>query len=334
VKSQSLSFVLPITLEENAQEFEWRDNPDKICGLRFQLLLKSFLRTFNLEELDLFLIVCPASDEKKIRDMLRRTTTDSRFQVMKELDLCPELNEQRKKGKDISGWYIQQIIKLAVANTFSTSFYLTLDNDILCRNPFSINSLIPRGKALLNVETLGVYLRAYKTRIALNEWQIKRHRLICSAGLLGYKRKWRYRHQSYGETPVLMHTNSVMDLTSFLSQRHDNWVHYLTENSGWTEDTLFFQFLEMNGSLNKFYQKGDHNTVLDLDSSVWRNSDEYNQKRDYSPRFILSCKNERAGTFVAIQSYLTTDKWLPSEYNDLDDFYSDLEEYLLDSKSF
>ena len=126
-----------------------------------------------------------------------------------------------------------------------------------------------------------------------------------------------------------MHTNSVIDLLSFLTKRHNSWFHCLTENLGWTEYTLLFQFLEMNDSLNLIYQKGDHNTLLDLESSVWKSSDKYNHNRDNSAKSILSNKNESVGTFVAIQSYLTTDKWLPSEYSDLSDFYSDLEEHLL-----
>ena len=261
--------------------------------------------------------------------MLDEITKDSRFQVINELDFCPELNELKKNDKDIPGWYIQQIIKLSAAKVFSTSFYLTLDSDILCRKPFDINSLMPEGKALLNIETLGVYLSIYKLRVVFNEWLIKRNRLIRSARLLGYRRKWCYRNQYYGETPVLMHTNSVIDLLSFLSKRHNSWFHCLTENLGWTEYTLLFQFLEMNDSLNLIYQKGDHNTLLDLESSVWKSSDKYNHNRDNSAKSILSNKNESVGTFIAIQSYLTTDKWLPSEYSDLSDFYSDLEEHLL-----
>lgn len=332
MNSQSLSFVLPVALKENFQAIKWRNDPNTVSGLRFQLLLKSFLRAFDLKELALFLVVCPASDEEDIRSMLRRATMDSRFQVMNEFDICPELEERKKNGKSIPGWYVQQIVKLAAANTFSTRFYLTLDSDILCRKPFSVNSLIPGEKALLNVETLGVYLRAYKIKVALDEWRIKRHRLFCSARLLGYRRKWRYRHRSYGETPVLMHTESVRDLMSFLSKRHASWIHCLTEKRGWTEYTLLFQFMELNGCLNKHYQKSNHNTVLDLDSSVWKNSDQYKHKRDFSPEFILSRRNEKAGAFVAIQSYLAADKWLPSTYANVTSFYADLERHLFDQE--
>ena len=91
---QTLSFVLPITLQENTRETKWRNNPDHLCALRFQFLLRSFLRTFKLEQLDQFLIVCPASDEEEVRDLLGKD-------VKKSL----ELKESPDKGvfvKDLS----------------------------------------------------------------------------------------------------------------------------------------------------------------------------------------------------------------------------------------
>lgn len=328
MNSQLLSFVLPITLKEKVLNHKWRDAPDTACAQRFQLLLRSFLRAFDLEELDQFLIVSPATDEEEIRGMLRKVTTDTRFQVVNEHAICPELAEARKSGVVIAGWYIQQIIKLAVAKAIKTSFYLTLDSDIVCRKPFSISSLIPEGRALVNIENPRVFLNIYKESFAQNEWQIKRFWLNNSARLLGYRRKERYHYQSYGETPVLMHTQSVLDLMAHLSQRHVCWVQCLTSNLGWTEYTLFFQFLEMGDKLEGLYRRVDHNTVLDLEASVWKNSDQYKLSRDYSPKSILACRNERAGAFIAIQSYLATERWLPPEYTELSDFYADLAEQL------
>lgn len=326
---QLLSFVVPITLKEKVLNLKWRDVSDSACGLRFQLLLQSFLKGFDLRELDRFLVVCPASDEEEVRAMLHKATTDPRFQVVSELAICPELAVAKERGRAIPGWYVQQILKLAAARTIESDFYLTLDSDIVCRKPFSVGSLFPDGKALCNVETPKIYQALYKEEAAGEEWRIKRNRLLSSAGLLGYRRKELYRFQSYGETPVLMHVSSVRDLLQFLSRRHGSWFRCLAANRGWTEYSLYFQFLEMQGGLEGLYLKADHNGVLDLEGSVWKNNDQYQGLRDNSPKSILTGRDESAGPFVAIQSYLATKQWLPSEYQDLGGFYADLNAHLL-----
>lgn len=329
---RSLSFVLPITLRENLQHFTWRGAPDTACGLRCRLLLRSFLRAFPLAELAQFLIVCPAADKEQIRAILRPLTTDSRFQLIDELALCPELGEQRTREQAIPGWYIQQLLKLAAADAVTTPFYLTLDSDIVCRKPFSIASLIPAGQALLNIETPRVYRSLYKEKTAQYECEVKRRQLRHAATLLGYRRRERYHYQSYGETPVLLHTASTLDLRTFLTERYGNWFHGLAANPGWSEYSLFFQFLEMTGTLEKLYRRGDHNTVLDLESSIWKINARYKESRDNSPESLLAGKNRQAGPFVAIQSYLDSNQWLPPGYPDLPSFYAALEGRLFDRK--
>ncbi len=319
-----LSFVVPVALEEDKRGQYWRDLPDAYCSRRFQLLLDSFLRAFDARGLERFLIVCPARDLAELTRILRTRTADSRFEVMPEEHICPELEELRSSGHAVPGWYVQQILKLAAARELSVPFYLTLDSDIVCRRSFAADDLVHANQALLNLETPLVYLRSYRLRPALNELYYKYRRLFCSARLLGYLRNPRYWHRSYGETPVLMHTESVERLLAHLSRRHGDWVRCLATNSGWTEYTLLFQYLEHEGDLERFYRVCDHNAVLDLDSSVWKSSSTYRRSRDFSAT-RLADQTRNAGPFIAIQSYLPTHEWLPQRYGRLEDFYSELE---------
>jgi len=330
MKPQSLSIVLPVTLQEDVKAIDWRSAAAPAAEPAFQLLLRSFLKFFRMDELGTFLIVCPGTDKRIVRLMLKQITDDPRFEVVDELELLPRLTLLREQGHKIPGWYIQQLIKLSAANVLDSRFYLTLDSDIFCQSAFSVDNLIPAGKALLNIETPRSSLSLYRTEFSAREWKHKCVRFYGSAKLLGYRRKLSAWFHSYGETPVLMHTESVRNLLSFISERHGDWFECLTSQLNWTEYTLLFTYLEMTGGLEDFYQLADHNAVLNLEASAWRVSSEYRRARDYSPG-VFPRTVDKGGPFVALQSYLPRNGWLPSEYPDINTYYRDLETVLLNN---
>src|SRR4051812_12113619 len=93
-----------------------------------KLLVPSLQRFFGV--LGTCWVVAPARDVAH----LAGATADERFRVISETDLIPELPLYRKVlnrvGKSTgagSGWFIQQLVKLAIAKRVSTPFYLTLD---------------------------------------------------------------------------------------------------------------------------------------------------------------------------------------------------------------
>lgn len=323
--SNALSFVLPVTLKENPSKLKWRTRTDQYARLRFNLLIKSFLHHFDLDGLEKFLIICPQDHIADFCNLLRNITDDNRFEIINENEICPQLSEN---NYPIAGWYIQQILKLAAAKYMKTNFYLTLDSDIICKKHFNYSTLMLSGKAFMNIETPldydDLYLKSFSTR----EQKIKNSRLIRSSTLLNYKRKSLYKFQSYGETPAFLHTQSVLGLLNELSSLHQDWFTVLSRFKGWSEYSLYFQYLEKHNLINKLYINTGRSTVLDLDSSVWYPSATYRKKVSFTPDYILKQENSH-GYFVAIQSYLDPQDWLPENVTDMGTFYKMLEETLL-----
>lgn len=316
-----LSFVLPITLNENLSRANWRLSTDQYAELRFELLIKTFLHNFDLQELDLFLIVCPKADVEFIVKSLKGLTSDHRFVIVNEEEVCPEF---AKDTVPISGWYKQQMIKLAIANYIQTDYYLTLDSDVICSKTFSYSKLISSGKAYANIETILDYIELYSLKVGLKEWLIKFLRLRKSSKLLHYKRKLRNSSQSYGETPVLLHKQSVLGLLEELTSIHKDWFTALSSTEGWTEYTLYFQYLEKHDLLGKLYHKAGRSRVLDMDSSIWFLPGDYRKKVIFTPEYVLGGD----GIFVVIQSYLDEQGWKPKNISNVDDYYKKIEEII------
>jgi hypothetical protein len=91
--SDKLSFVLPVTLHESGMQ-SWRSSfsvntlPEK----RIDLLLKSLLQMFTLDDLEQFIIICPADQIKKIDHILSKHKIDSKFLIVDEKSICPEIS--------------------------------------------------------------------------------------------------------------------------------------------------------------------------------------------------------------------------------------------------
>src|SRR6266480_3372848 len=269
-----LSFVLPVTLHEkglsSARRNSWRHSPDDGTAIRTRLLLASFLNNFAQDDLLEFLVVCPPNDISCLSETLRSVTTDSRYRIISEDDICPDfrLAISRETG-EVNGWLAQQLIKLSVATRITSRHYVTLDSDILCVKPFAFETLINNGAALTNIESSSDYQRIYHEDSARREAAIKVRRYGTSAEILGYVRPRTLLFRFYGETPVVLQTASVLAMTEHLNKRFFcPWSRALATRSGWTEYSLYFQFLEMTGQLESVCVLAGCNAVLDLEKSV------------------------------------------------------------------
>jgi hypothetical protein len=226
------------------------------------------------------------------------------------------------------GWIVQQMIKLAIAASFTSTHYVTLDSDILCVKPFSRSSLVPGGRALTNVEKPSDFERIYTSKVCQNELRVKEERRRAAAEILGYQRPAALQHY-YGETPVVLHRQSVMALTEHVGKRlQGSWIEGLATRKSWTEYNLYFQFLEMTRQLPDLCVAGGCNGVLDLERSVWHTAASYRQLRSYDRDHFLANRSN-TGFFVAIQSWLPADQWLPARCRTLQGFYEEVEAWLL-----
>jgi hypothetical protein len=313
-----LSFVLPVTLREQVRG-QWRRSPDENTLRRTRLVLASFVKNFRQQDLLEFSLVCPAVDVLELTKVLESVTRDPRYRVVDEFTLCPHvIKAAETHGR--GGWMIQQLIKLEIAQSISSAHYVTLDSDVLCVKPFSHASLIVDGRSLTNLEYRTDYERLYSEQHRQHELTTKRERLDAAATILGYRRPDVLQH-FYGETPVVLHTQSVIELTQFLSQRlQQPWTDGLLRRQKWTEYSLYFQFLEMTGRLK---------TVLDLEKSVWLPSEGYRQRRQYDVAHFTRNLERPGGFFVVIQSWLLASNWLPARCRTVQQFYDEVEAWLL-----
>ena len=339
--ARGISFILPVTLHEKRNLVDgglsWRHAPDDCCRLRVQLMIASFLRFFSQEDLCEFKIVCPEYQMEVIKGMLRSLTTDYRYQVVSETELIGALSVGRASEPNagtlpVSGWIVQQIIKIAAAAQLHSEHYVTLDSDIICLKHFSFGDLIEGGRAWTNIETRSDYDRLYIDSFSEAEYQLKSQRCQCSALALGYTRSAAMESVFYGETPVVFHTASMIALSSHITKRFKRpWIEALAGRDclkGWTEISLYFLFLEMTGQLDSLCVRADCNRVLDLEKSVWHESRYYREARVYDQRHFMEDSPKR-GPFVAVQSWLPTRSWLPKRCDKLSEFYAELKGMLL-----
>jgi Family of unknown function (DUF6492) len=335
---QQLSFVLPVSLKESGlipgSYLSWRrDLVDAGTATRTWFLLKSFLKHFAQDDLLDFFIVCPRADMDGLSTVLASITRDARFQIVPELDVCPDIAKAvHPHTSQIDGWYAQQLLKLAISAQVRSEYYVTLDNDILCVKPFCYSTLVRGGRALTNVETPSDYEALYWAEFAAREVRTKSSRYGVAARILGYSRPSHLSARFYGETPVVVRTESVRDLASYLSDRFERpWTDALARLRRWTEYALYFQFLEMTQQLDSVCRLSGCNAVLDLPKSVWHASPRYRFPRPYDAgHFTDGVPGNGGGPFVAIQSWLSVASWLPPRCRILADFYNEVEKWCLE----
>jgi hypothetical protein len=251
-----LSFAVPVTLHEGGvarvDNRRWRHSPDTGARLRTQFLISSFVKNFNQEHLDTFMVVCPDREHSELTSLVRSITQDCRYRVLPECEICTDVGrviEPSTGQRD--GWRAQQILKLALAAKGSSEYYVTLDSDILCIKPFSCDSLLRERAAVTNGECQSDYQRLYTKQFADIETRTKMMRYTRCAEILGCGPR-AVPNVFYGETPVVLHRESVLDLLEFLGKRHRRpWSRVLAETSGWTEYSLYYLFLESAGKVNQ-----------------------------------------------------------------------------------
>jgi hypothetical protein len=321
-----ISVVLPVTLHETGVSRvaaqSWRASVDDGALLRTELLLNSFVTQFDQDDLANFFIVSPARDLARLSVIIRSITSDPRYELVPEADVCQNIHKVINSKTDfISGWRVQQMIKLAISEYVSTSHYLTLDSDILCMRRFSFNHLVTDDRAITNCETPADYLRIYTDSFAAKEIAIKMRRYARSGQLLGCPCLHVHNHRFYGETPAVLRTDMACNLRAHLTERFQRaWSEVLALERGWTEYGLYYHFLDMTGKIDACCLSGGCNTVLDLERSVWQASENYRGPRLYDADHFARSQ----GLFVAIQSWLPGSSWLPKRCKSIADFYKEV----------
>jgi hypothetical protein len=224
---------------------------------RSEILRISLRRFFS--DLGTCWIVAPDHEAAEIKSRIG----DTHYVVVAESDIVPEL----KNCQPVNGWFVQQLLKMAIADHITTDFYLTLDADVICTRPVKSADLIKQGRAL-GLRYVGDSHRKWY------DW----------ASRVLNVRASRWMHSV---TPTLVYTQAMLALQDYLAYRDGpgsvprvgffsrtnedtagNWRQYLLRSLPWTEYALYFTFLESMGMYEEFYFPGALNG-----NSVWKRDD-------------------------------------------------------------
>lgn len=211
-----------------------------------------------------------------------RVAAYPRFTVLPESSVVPELTLDRRLdaaapakkrkllGPPISGWQLQQLIKLAIADRVETDFYLTLDADVICVGTVEFGDLVVDGRAVSNRRS-DVDFRA--------RWYDSAQRV------LGMERSG-YVH---GVTPALISKDGMHELHAYLAAKApvrwwhrpaarvlrvpitqlSGWRRYLIQQLPWTEYTLYFTYLEAAGRYDHYHFPGAAGKETLYGGSFW-----------------------------------------------------------------
>jgi hypothetical protein len=250
-----LDAVLPLTLAD---------------AERAQILFRSLERFF--EPLATCFVVAPDREVSAVRRRVPR----ERYAVLAESEVIPEIPyfwatarlraKLRLVGPPIHGWFVQQLVKLAVAETVGTAFYLTLDADVFCVRATQYSELVREGRALVQTS-------------APNhpEWNDDAERVL---GLPRVDRQ-------YAVTPALLNREAVSALAQHLEGRvrprirelgaraphrraRDvlaSWRSFLLRSLPWTEYALYHTFLEQTGLFDTYHVLAGEDAIYA--NAVW-----------------------------------------------------------------
>lgn len=271
---KSLDAVLPLALRD---------------AERARLLVESLAR--NLIGLNRLWVVCPDPDVAQIRTILASEALPFDLHVEPERNIVPEFALKIR----MSGWFRQQLIKLASFEHVTEGLYLTLDADVLCTRRVTVAELIgdgrgacvsfpdetfrywyerieqvlririPKGQGCHNVTPALLHTGGMRALADAIDEKLARGQY--SRGLRGLKQRW-WLHQTRGDA------------------RYAPWRVFLSAARPWTEYALYFSFLEHSGLFDRFHVHAEQ-CIYDNDLSLWHADEkQIPAKWDPAPAFV------------------------------------------------
>jgi hypothetical protein len=254
-----LDAVLPLTIEDLE---------------RFQVMSRSLKANFR--DLNILWIVTKDREYEELASRIK----EENYCVLPESRLIPELKYYKnimtlitslkfRKTRPI-GWFVQQLVKMAIAPTIETDFYLTLDADVLCLRTVRYQDLIVNGRAITNTTD--------------QDWHADWYRW--SERVLDLERSG----ITHGVTPAIFSKKAMIKLHGYLYQKSNRvlkavarlvpygslpenllrgWRSYLLRNMPWTEYALYHIYLEATNLFDEYHLQAGENAIYDTRNSAW-----------------------------------------------------------------
>jgi len=237
---QQYTLVLPIKINAH--------NTDNLQRF-IQIQLRSLNKFLDVSSLYEFIIICKENEENIIQQELAKHCSPLPIRLIPENSLVKKIVISK-----ISGWSLQQLIKLGVSRLIKTPLYLVLDADCFLTKNFSYENLFHQNKILINTQSWMAHPEWWlASREIIEEVTVTK---IGSAPVM-----W--------VTPQILVTDIVCELIDNLSQKDEplRWDEYLSDKL-FTEFTLYWLFL-LKTNRTDMYQLYDSEKVL-LDNAIWK----------------------------------------------------------------
>ena len=205
--------------------------------------MRSLDQFFDPASLQVLTVIVPDDEYDGIKKALDGASRRHRILVLPEADL--DLQTRLEKG-----WFRQQLIKLKMATKVESPFFLVLDADVICCKPVSYTQLIPNGRALLTRSRKTVQPDWWKWSAELLRTPPK----IWTYDLNIWKLKIRTPGPGMGVTPAILSTTHTLELIDCLQTLWHRPLGELLNDHRFTEYTLYYLFLEMNGLVDRVHQ--------------------------------------------------------------------------------
>lgn len=220
---RQFSLVLPIKINDHHLHNEL----DRIC----KILLPSLIVFIDPQSITELIIICKSNEKSRIEKGIATVRSPFPIVVLLEDSLL-----DAQIIKEAEGWYLQQILKLAVARVVKTEIYMVLDTDCFLTKSLGYDELFSDGKLLMNCETNFLFG---------NWWEN-------SLSLLGYSASILENKPRMGVTPEILVTSIVENLIQYLDEKSGDWQILLATNP-FTEFTLYWLYCLRN-NLTDHYQ--------------------------------------------------------------------------------
>lgn len=209
-------------------------------------LLSSLVISGFYKKIATLYVICSQSDTPAISEVLAGFRNQINFELIDEIEIL---------GGDFStiaaprkGWYIQQLIKLAMAERVKADYYLTLDADILV-TPSFLDLIAEDGTpGIFHKEKRAIHAGWWDTSAALLEEPSVKEDLVM------------------GVTPEFLNktvATALLERLRYIAglRKIDDWKKFLMNHatntdSTWTEYTLYWTFALNNGYSAKKHHAG------------------------------------------------------------------------------
>ena len=280
-----LSIVLPIRLTDDPIDMERLVR----LGIRSVDL---FLDRSGLHE---FIVVANTKDLEKIRSCIATSACSLPFRFLNENIVCPFFDSMGG-----SGWFRQQVIKIAVAKFVESKYLLVLDDDCIMTRPARMSDFFRDGRLLMSHIPVHAHEAFFRASCSVLQYPFDFYstgeiimnvtpEILVREVLLGIQREieelWNIRNfgewllrvsRGYGDKP----SRSIFAPVSarlFKRARKKRALRFseLREKCGeWTEYSLYWTYLKKHGLRDLYFDYRNDFSVPQIgDSGVWTDAE-------------------------------------------------------------